>query len=291
MDFKNFETTSTYAIEAVYNAYYNLIPDVCRVKDPLMQEHEATRGVKPTQKHPMTQEEVKKVGFQSDTEYFNPDTNPDDIDLTPFYDPELNFSDRFHYRLTNIDYPKRYNPWYIITWNFGNGILKSSLTNRRLDTNTITNDEGDMFKFQFQNVDLDLTLAFTSNSMQALWELQENIIIGRRLKSTVQTKPHYILGKFLVSIDTMDSDITKYSKDKGTLCCLMLKLKVSYPIIGNVQKISKGVIMEIHTEIDKLGTGPENQFVYAREVINDGTFVKEDALDFNTDVQLRNVEE
>ena len=54
--------------------------------------------------------------------------------MTPWYDPELSFSDRFHYRLTNIDYPKRATPWYIITWNFGKGILKSSLTNRRFDT-------------------------------------------------------------------------------------------------------------------------------------------------------------
>ena len=261
MDLRNFETTSTYAMEAVYAAYYEIIPDKYRVEDPLLSEQEHPH--KPHPKHPISITEVNRIGLAKGIEYEN--------EIYPDYDPELNFSDRFHYRLSNIDYPKRANPWFIITWNFGKGLLKSSLTNRRFDSATCKNQDGDLFKFKFQNVDLDMTLALTSNSLQAAFELQENIIIGRRLQSVAYTRPHLVLGSFPVSFDAIESDITKYGRDKGTLCSVMLNLKLDFPIIGFVEKIKGGIIKEIHSEVDKLGTGPKNQYVYGRDIINENS--------------------
>lgn len=266
MDFRNFETTTTYAIEAVYMEYFNMLPEKYRIKDPIEKKEEEIAETA-VDKHPLSYEDVEHLGKKSDGGYFITDDDSP-IDLTPFYDPELNFSDRLHYRLTNIDYPKRKNPWFLITWNCGKGLLKSSLTRRRFTTATCEDDDGNQFMFDFINTDLDITMAITSNTMQGLFEVQENIIIGKREKVTVDTRPHTILGKFPVSLDVIDSDITKYARDKGTLCCLMLNIKVDYPVIGNLRSAKGGIIYKIKTEIDRPhGEGPDNHEVLARDII------------------------
>ena len=114
-------------------------------------------------------------------------------------------------------------------------------------------------------------MAIYSNEMQALFELQENIIVGRREKYVVDTRPHSIIGSFPVSVDTIGSSLSKLSRDKGTLCQMMLNLKIDYPVIGNVQKIGEGgIIQEIHVEVDKDGTGPgPDQIVFGRNTINE----------------------
>lgn len=276
MDLRDFETTSTYAIEAVYRDYYNLIPEKYRIKDKVVEEH--TNPTNKTQKHPMSYRDVEKKGALSDSEYFYSDDYESPYDLEPFFDPELSFSDRLHYKLTNVDYPKRATPWFVLTWNCGKGILKSSLSSRRFQTATCKDDEGKPFHFKFMNVDMDITMCYTSNSMQALFELQENIIVGRRLKAVVYTRPHTILGSFPVSIDVIDSDINKYSRDKGTLCNLMLSIKVDYPIIGMLEKQGLGVIETINKDIFKLDVIPENSIQESHDTITEDTIIHEDLL-------------
>lgn len=208
MDLKNLENTSTYAIEAVYRNFWEMIPSKYRL--------------------PEDDERVK--------------------DMAPFYDPELSFDNRLHYKLTNVDYPKRANPWFVITWNAPEGILRQSLTQRRLASAVIEDEKGERYKFKFQLVELYLTFAIASNSLQAIFELQENIIIHRRDKVTCYTKEHPLLGKFPVSMNVIDSNQVKLPRDKGTLCYLMMQARVDYPVIGMVER-ADGVIEHINDDI------------------------------------------
>ena len=85
--------------------------------------------------------------------------------------------------------------------------------------------------------------------MQGLFELQENIILQKREKMIVKTKPHSVLGCFPVCLDIIDSNQSKLSRDKGTLCYLFLNCKIDFPIIGMVQKTPTGIIEEIHSDL------------------------------------------
>lgn len=208
MDLKNLENTSTYAIEAVYRKLWEMIPNKYRL--------------------PEDDERIK--------------------DMAPFYDPELSFENRLHYKLTNVDYPKRANPWFVITWNAPEGILRTSLTQRRLKSAVVTNKAGERFKFKFQLVELYLTFGIASNSLQAVFELQENLIIHTRDKITCTTKEHSVLGNFPVSMNVIDSNQVKLSRDKGTLCYLMMQVRVDYPIIGLVEPVT-GVIEHINSDV------------------------------------------
>ena len=289
MDLKNLETTSTYAIEALYREYWNIIPERYKLLERAQRpEHgnypeEYYENLPPSKRKqntkPLTYADVEKHD-DSKKDYNTPETdyvtycrelNKDQFfNFYPFYDPELNFENRLHYKLVGVSYPERNFPWYVITWNCGQGILGSSLTRRRFNTTVITTPGGDKVKFDFINADLDLTMAIYSNDMQALFELQENIIIGKREKYVVDTRPHSIIGSFPVSVDTIGSTLSKLSRDKGTLCQMMLNLKVDYPIIGNVRNITGGIIEEIHMEVDKDGTGPgPDQVVFGRNIINE----------------------
>lgn len=260
MNLQNFESTSTYAIQACYLEYWKMIPERYRLLEraqdfpetvPIEEAPKRKQKVKP-----LTYKEVEQKQYEEDGEdhyehYCNMLNSGKWFDLLPFYDPQLDFENRLHYKLANIDYPDRQKPWFIITWNFGNGILKSSLTRRRFQSASDYTPAGDPVTFDFLNTDMDLTFAIYSNSIQALFELQENILINRREKCTVQTLSHSVLGSFPVSLDTIDSSLSKLPRDKGTLCVLTLNLKIDYPIIGNV-KIGEDlhVIKEIHLELD-----------------------------------------
>lgn len=276
MDLKNFETTSTYAIEALYKDYWNQLPEKYRLLEKAQRQEDYTlEEVKPTQQKstPLTYASVKA----KDTEPEKPDEYQCYCDalndkekffnLQPFYDPELSFSDRLHYKLTGINYPDRKGPWFIITWNCGNGILKSTLTNRRFQSATVETPSGELVTFDFMNTELEVTLCFVSNTMQGLFELQEHIRISRREKAVVNTRQHSILGSFPVSIDLIDGGMAKLARDKGTLCTLTLPIKIDYPIIDNVRSAARGIIKEIHAEIDNDGNGPGEQAILARDII------------------------
>lgn len=301
MDLKNLEGTSTYAIEAVYREYWNLIPEKYKLQEQAQRQHNGNfdeygnfdsnfynnlpehKKQKVTTVTPLSYADVEKKEdpievkeySKVDLEYdkYVEDLRPDKqyFDVTPFYDPELNFENRLHMHLANIDFPTRKNPWFIITWNCGNGLLNSSLTRRRFDTTTIETPAGKKVKFNFINTDMDLTFAIYSNTMQGLFELQENIIVGKREKAVVNTAKHSILGSFPVSLDIINSNLSKLPKDKGTLCCMMLNIKIDFPVIGNVQEVSTGIIKEIHSEIDKIGSDPQDVYVYSRDIITETT--------------------
>lgn len=293
MDLKNLEGTSTYAIEAVYREYWNLIPEKYKLQERAQRnrpanfeediyvnlpEHQKprTKSVTPLQYSDTEKREKPLEGSERiEQDYDNYVAHLKDkktfFDVTPFYDPELNFENRLHMHLTNVDFPSRREPWFIITWNTNSGLLNSSLTRRRFSTTTIQAPNDKFYKFDFINTDMDLTMAIYSNTMQGLFELQENIIVGKREKAVVNTAKHSILGEFPVSMDIINSSLTKLPKDKGTLCVMNLNIKIDFPVIGNVQQVYNGIIKEIHTEIDKIGTGPENVYVYSRDIIDENT--------------------
>lgn len=209
MDLKTFETTSTLAIEAVYMYFWNFIPQKYKL--------------------PEDDERVK--------------------DLYPFYDPELSFDNRLHYKLSNISYPNRSKPWFIITWNTEQGLVRSSLTQRRFQGAVAETEKYGKVRYKFINAELIINFGICSNTMQGLFELQENLILQNREKMVVLTKPHSILGKFPISLNIMDTTQSKLTRDKGTLCYLFLNCKVDYPIVGMVQKTPTGTIEEIHSDL------------------------------------------
>lgn len=278
MDLKNFETTSTYAIQAIYLEYWGMIPERYR----LMEKAQVQPDEHKKKETPLTYKKVEEQAKPDPyTSYCHMLNQKKYFDIVPFYDPQLDFENRLHYKLAGIDYPNREKPWFVITWNFGNGLLNSSLTRRRFETCADYTPGGDKVTFKFMNVDMDITLAIYSNSLQALMELQENILIGQREKFTCETLTHSVLGKFPVSVDTIGSQVNKFTRDKSTLCVLTLNLKVDFPIIGDVRKADGGIIEEIHMELDSVTytddaqswddtpTDPTAHVVLSRDIIKE----------------------
>lgn len=281
MDLRNLETTTTLAIEAVYKEYWNMIPERYRLleraqrqrNDLPLNPHEKPNIPKST---PLTYKTVEEKEEPQDDLYYkycksleNKDTY---FDLQPFFDPQSDFENRVHYKLIGVNYENRRNPWFILTWNFGNGITTSDLTNRRLGTDVIETPTKEKVKFDFLDTNLNLSLCFTSNSLQALVELQENIRINRREKCTVESRTHSILGKFPVILSSIDvGNITKLTREKGTICTLTLSFKLEYIVIGNIKQVGDyEIIKQINMELDKPnGEGPDNHEVLSRDVITE----------------------
>jgi len=289
MDLRNLETTTTYAIQAVYLEYWRLIPERYRLFE---KAQPTAKPSQPTHK-PLSYKQVEQNGRPPRPEQ-DADGVPYDkyccmlnsgkwFDLEPFYDPQLDFeTGRTHYKIAGINFPDRQHTWFIITWNMGQGLLNSSLTRRRFQSASTKDAAGNDVSFDFINTDLELNFAIYSNRLQGLMELQENIIVGKREKCTVETLTHSILGKFPVSLDTINSSVSKMPRSMGTLCTLNLNIRIDYPIIGNVKMSPTGIIKEIHTEIDGVAditalsdphpeiTGFTHE-VLARDIINENT--------------------
>ena len=145
-------------------------------------------------------------------------------------------------------------------------IYNADLSQRRFQTSVFDNGKN-KYRCKFINTNLNINFGICSNTIQGLFELQENFILKLREKITCETKTHPILGKFIVSLNVLESNQNKLSRDQGTLCYLFLQCKIDYPIIGNVEKITSGVIKQIHLETDKDGTTEENKIVFSRDVI------------------------
>ena len=288
MDLKNFESTSTYAIEAVYRDYWFMLPEKYRLFERAQRQEHDNYDMSffedlPEHQKPKTQKTTPlsyKDVEQKQKDYFEDNYNnyccvlndkTKFFDLQPFFDPQLDFENRLHYKLSGISYPKRKHPWFVITWNCGQGILKSSLTNRLFDTAAVQTPSGEDVKFDFINSEMDLTLCFTSNTLQGLFELQEHIRVGRREKHVIETRVHPVLGSFPVSLFQIDSALSKLDRSKGTLCTLMLTLKINYLVIGNVRDAATGIIKEIHSEIDTPGNGPGEHVMLTTDIINENT--------------------
>lgn len=285
MDLKNLEGTSTYAIEAVYHAYWKMIPEKYRIPEKAegkpLEINESKRKEKP-----LSYKDVeKKEEVTSDYDIYLDLMNGNKyFDLQPFFDPTNDFDNRLHYKLIGTDFPMRNKPWFVITYNFNNGLLKSSLTRRKFQSAFDKTPGGEDVRFDFINTDMDLTLIIYSNSLQAIFELQENIIVKQREKLCVDTiRKHSVLGTFPVSLDIIDSSINKLPRDKSTICSLTLNVKIDYPIIGNVV-FNPDVIKEIHMELDsvtysdedgvidlKKKKGPNQHVVLSRDIIDENT--------------------
>lgn len=283
MDLKNIETTSTLAIEAVYRAYWDMIPDKYKLKEkpqrprqgmyPLdMQEPNTKPYVQKSTPLTYKQVEQKEEPQKDDYEiYCDLLASEDKFDLQPFFDPQLDFENRLHYKLAGIGYPQRKNPWFIITWNCGYGILKSEISNRLFDTAAIKTPSGEQVKVDFINTQMDITLCFNSNDLQALFALQELIRVRQREKLVVYSPIHSIIGKFPVALDAIETgNIAKATRDKSTLCTLTLTVRIDYPVIGNIRTDHINIIREFHTEYDKPnGEGPDNHEVLARDIVKE----------------------
>ena len=227
MDLITLENTSTYAIEAVYRYLWNFIPN----------------------------------------KYKLPEDDKCYADLEPFYDPELTFDNRLHYKLTHVSYTKRSQPWFVITWNTENGLLKSDLSQRRFQTSIFDCDDA-KYRCKFINTNMSINFGICSNTMQGLFELQENLVLKIREKLTCTTKKHPILGSFPVSLNVIDGHQNKLQREQGTLCYLFLQCRIDYPIIGNVEKIESGIIKEIELETNKDIADLENKITISKDIVN-----------------------
>lgn len=175
----------------------------------------------------------------------------------------------------------------VITWNHGNGILNSSLSRRRFQSAADYTPSGERVTFDFINTELELTMAIYSNSLQGIFELQENIYGRQREKCTVETGLHSIIGHFPVSLELINTTLNKLPRDKGTICVLTLSTKINYPVIVNVRSADTGIIEEIHLEIDSKAytdkdgslsldtrVTPDQHAVLSRDVITEETHTK-----------------
>lgn len=256
MDLRNFESTSTYAIEAVYRDYWFAIPERYRLFEKANRQPDVPKSVQPVLKYAdvEAQDNTKPLPDGDDFyfDYCNLLNNKElQFDLQPFFDPQLDFENRIHQKLVGINYPNRKHPWFIMTWNCATGLLKSTTQNRLFGTSTIKNMAGELVKFDFINSEMDITICFTSNSLQALFELQEFVRVSRREKAVVYTRKHSVLGPFPVSLNLIDSQISKMDRSKGTLCTMSMIVKIDFPIIGNVRPADEGVIREIHADANE----------------------------------------
>lgn len=277
MDLKTLETTSSLAIEAVYKSFWDLIPEKYKLKEKAQRDFEKderlSQDARLQKVKPLSYTDVEKKDFNKVDEYeiYCSSLSHSDryFDLQPFFDPQLDFENRLHYKLAGIGYPDRYKTWFIITWNCGSGILKSTLTNRLLDTTTIETPTGEKVVCDFINTEMDVTLCFNSNNLQALLELQEVIRVSQREKQVIYTRLHSILGEIAVSLDLIETgNIAKASRDKSTLCTLTTTIHIDYPVIGNIRP-EGGIIKTIHAEYDREnGLGPDNHEVLARDIIS-----------------------
>ena len=205
MDLETLEGTSVLAIKSVYKTFWDMIP----------------------QKYKLSKDDNTV------------------LDLEPFYDPQLTFDNRLHYKLVKDSYPNRETPWFVITWNTDRGLLKSQLSNRRFQTASIELPSGTRTSLKFIDADMEITLGIVSNSMQALYELQENILLKMREKMYVMSEPHSVVGPITVAFNIVDSDQNKLDRDKGTLCYLFVHVRVDFPVFGYRKDLSGGIIEEI----------------------------------------------
>lgn len=206
MDLENLSGTSTLAIQAVYKTFWDMIP----------------------QKYKLSK---------------NDNTV---LDLEPFYSPQLTFENRLNYKLVKDSYPNRETPWFVITWNTDRGLLKSTLSSRRFQTAYFELPSGTKTHLKFINADMEMTLGIVSNSMTALFELQENILLKMREKMYVVSEPHSVVGPITVALNIIDSDQTKLDRDKGTLCYLFVHVRIDFPVFGYRKDLSGGIIEEIN---------------------------------------------
>lgn len=206
MDLITLESTSTYALQAVYEKFWNYIPQKYRI----------------------------------------PTNDSFEADMEAFYDPQLSWDNRLAYDVSKVSYPNRATPWFVITWNTETGLLKSELTRRRFDSGIIELKNGTKVSCKFSNTELMMNICFTTNSMQALIELQECLRLNIREKCNVLTKPHSIIGPFYVSLNVMDTQLNKMEREKGTLAYLLMQCRIDYPIIGFKKEIVSGIIKHIN---------------------------------------------
>lgn len=193
MDLKDIESTSGYAIQAVYDKYWDLVPKNYRLPD------------------------MTKIGF----------------DIRPYYDPELTFENRTQYKLTKVKYPERTDPWIIATWNTEQGVQKSELSNRRMKTMYTQNPDDEGFSdYRFSNAYMTLNMCFYSNSLMALLAFQENYQLKIREKDYAIAHGHSVLKDFSVALNTINTNMVKLPRDKGTICYLFFQVTIDYPIIG-----------------------------------------------------------
>lgn len=193
MDLKNLESTSKYALEAVINKYWNLIPN----------------------------------------DYKLPDKENPGLFIEPFYDSTLTFDNRAQYKITKVGYEERRAPWLVLSWNTESGVQKSDLSNRRFETSFKFNGDGyDKYKFTWGKIPLNIALYSNSLSC-ILEVQENILLKIRNKDYAETINEHSVLGKFPVQIETQESSLNKLDVgQKGSVCYLYLNVEVTYPIIG-----------------------------------------------------------
>ena len=196
MDFKNIQTTTEISLRAVFAHLYTYIPDKYRLQ---YRPEEVTKHIK------------------------------------EFYDPELTLDDRMTYKIARVPYEDRKEPWVALMWNT-EGLNKSQEMFRRMDTAIFNQDEIRARTMKIRRVSTQVNLGFVSNSLTAMLELQEVLLLDFEDLDHITAKGHSVLGDYEVNIlSVTPGTLFKLPRNKGTLCTYTMGVVLDYPIVGKYQ--------------------------------------------------------
>lgn len=193
--FKNLETSTTYAIRGFFEYLYKLIPDEYRIH------------------------------------YINDEATDC---YREFFDQELSFENRLHYKIAKLPFKERKTPWIAIMWNT-DGLFPSDENYRRYDVKfAATDDESLPKKGKACLAKMPITLSVVSNSMTALMEFEEVYLLNVRPDDMALSTRHPILDEFSINImnGAAPTNITKMPRSEGTLCYAMASVILQFPIVG-----------------------------------------------------------
>jgi hypothetical protein len=196
MDLKNVDSTSVWAIRAMFTKIWSMVPTDFRLTD--------------------------KSTYNSQS-------------IQPFYDPELTFENRAQYKMAKIEAPERAEPWIIVTWNTEQGVEPAEAINRRFSTYKEV-DNAQVNSYKYREGSMTINFSCYSNSIGAILEFQENCYLKIRDKQVFEVVGHTVIDPMNVTLESLEMTLHKLPRDKATLSYLFIRAKVSYPIIGNEQE-------------------------------------------------------
>lgn len=193
MDFNNLHTTTELSLRACFKHLYSFIPKQYRLA-------------------------------------YDPEEVTQHLD--EFYDPELSLDNRLQYKIARVPYEDRKSPWVALMWNT-EGLQKSVDMFRRFDTKILGEGELRSQEAKSRQVQTPINLGFVSNSLTAMLELQEVLLLGLQDQEAIIAGTHKVLGDFTVNLQQVSfGNLYKLPRSKGTICTYGMTLLLNYPIIG-----------------------------------------------------------
>lgn len=194
--FQNLDTSSSYAIKGFFRYLYDFIPYNYRIH---YQVDEATDCFR------------------------------------EFFDQDLSFENRLHYKLAKLPFKDRKTPWVAIMWNV-EGLQPSDENFRRYDVKLKAKDDKSLpRKGKACLVKMPIVMSVVSNSMTALMEFEEVFLLNVRPEDMALSAEHPLLEEFTVNImSNAITNMVKMPRTEGTLCYALVSANLQFPIIGAV---------------------------------------------------------